>query len=114
MDPTEAGDAYARNLGDRVTVRRGEGDTMVSASDIPARIHDLKPDELRQGSGIRQLVGKAIVLHSALAAAGFPLPLKIGDRLTQPGHVWTITATDDVTRRVGATVIAWSLEIRGN
>lgn len=114
MDPTEASDAYARGLADRVTVRRGEGDAMVSVADVPARIFDLKRDELRSGNGTRQFVGKAIVHHAALVAAGFPLPLRVNDRLTQKGHVWTIVGTDDMTRRVGETVVADALEIAGN
>ena len=57
--------------------------------------------------------GKAILLHAALFAAGFPLPLRVGDRLVQGAHVWTIKSADDVTRRLGSTTIAWELNVEG-
>lgn len=113
MDPRETSDAYLAALADRVDVIRGEGASASVAASVPARVHEVVAKEMERAGGVVSYRGKAIVLHAALVAAEFPLPLRIGDRLKQDRHVWTIVSADDTTRRVGSTVIAWELVVEG-
>jgi hypothetical protein len=57
---------------------------------------------------------KVILLAEDLTAAGFSLPLLATDRIVIQGKEFTPTAPpDDSTRRIGDTLIAYELALRG-
>lgn len=76
-----------------------------------ARVTDYAPDEL-VGS-IQQGDRKVILLVEDLVTAQFPLPLAKGDKVVIRGRETNIEAPDDNSRRVGNTLVAYELRVRG-
>lgn len=109
--------SYSRALasqfgpGETVTIRRlsgtGAGDYSVSAW-----VTDMNPSDV-VGS-VQQLKRKAIVLASAVTAAGFPAPfLPKQDRLIWNSKTLVILAVDDGSRRIQGSLMAYELELSG-
>jgi hypothetical protein len=106
--------SYARALTDRIIIRRytGAGTTRprFDVEDLRARVTGYAPHEL-VGS-IQQGDRKVIVLADDLLGRGIALPLTKGDRCVIRGQECAIEAVDSNSRRVGATLIAYELQVR--
>jgi hypothetical protein len=83
--------------------------------DTPARARVLgfQPNEIVDGSAIRQGDRRVILLAEDLMREQFPLPLQINDQIVLRGKELAIVAMDDSTRRVGDDLIAYELHVRG-
>jgi hypothetical protein len=109
MTPAQARNMYRRQIaahGETITLRRG-----ATTAIALGRIVQPKPDELIDTLDQTQKV--AIVLAEDLEAAGFPLPPQKGDVLTASDSDWFVEFVNNVTRKVGSTVIAYDLTVVG-
>lgn len=107
---------YAQALVDRCTVTRlsgvGAAQVPLDFADIRCRFIAYQPSDL--GGLIIQGDQKGVLLAADLAAAGFPLPLKMGDRITlSDARVVTIQSIDPNTRSYAGVPIAYDVQVRG-
>lgn len=116
MDVASTKSSYRSALGEcePVLIRRytgsGANRPKFDASAM-AKVSGYQPQELI--GGIVQGDIKVIVLVDDLLSAQFPLPLKKGDKAIVRSKEMNIEAVDDNTRRVGITLIAYELQVRG-
>jgi hypothetical protein len=116
MTPAEVKDAYRRALGEfePILIRRYAG---AGASrphfdaQAQARVMGYEPHELV--GTIEQGDRRLIVLAEDLIDAQFALPVVRGDKAVIRGVETNIEAADDSTRRIGTTLIAYELQVRG-
>lgn len=106
MDPVSVRDAYARTLGDRVTIRRGA----TAVEGVRARLTGGTPSEL--AAGIVQTERHLVVLAADLEAASFPLPLAKGDRVEVAGLTFVVEGRPGL-RRVGDVTVAFDAALKG-
>lgn len=119
MTPDAVQDAYRRALGslgngEEILMRRYTG----TGSNRPrfdvavaARVVDYMPNELV--GDIKQGDRRLIVLAEDLVARQYPMPVKRTDRVVVRGKECSIEALDDNTRRIGSTLIAYEMRVRG-
>lgn len=77
-----------------------------------ARVTGYSPNELIAGGTVQQGDRKVILLAEDLVAAGTPPPVS-NDKLVIRGREVNIQAVDDNTRRDGAELIAYVIQVRG-
>lgn len=119
MTPDAVRDAYERALGiegnaETVTLRRYTGtgaNRPFFDTEVSARVTGYQPSDLV--GDIRQGDRQVIMLADDLIVAQFPMPVRQTDRLIVGGKECSIEALDDRTRRIGSTLIAYELRIRG-
>jgi hypothetical protein len=116
MTPQAARSAYKRLLGqtETVTLRRFHGTgTPRSKYEQPAkaRVQGYDPQEFIGTvlHGDRRL----IVLAEDLEGGAVALPILVSDKIVVRGKEIQIIAIDDNTRRVGSTLCAYELQVRG-
>jgi len=108
MTPAQARDMYRRQIdahGQSVTFRRVNPAASVT---VKARVLGYKPDEL--GGGILQGDRRIIVMAEDIS---FTDGLQPGDKAVVGGTLLNIIVVDDMTRRIGDTLIAYDLTARG-
>ncbi|MCA0032760.1 hypothetical protein [Mesorhizobium sp. B263B2A] len=117
MTPTEIKTSYRRILsevGEPILIRRYTGSGANRPRfDAPvlARVVGYQPHELV--GTLVQGDRKLIVLVEDLIDAQFALPVVTGDKAVIRGVECNIEAADDSTRRIGTTLIAYELQVRG-
>lgn len=101
---------YARALTDKISISGVRSGETITASDVRARI------SAYSGSPVAGVVlqgdQRAILLKSDLDDQGFPAPVK-GDTLTVCDRQSTVWSVDQNTRKIGETIIAYELVVRG-
>lgn len=114
MTPAAAKASHRRLVNGTVTVRKYTGPASSRvAHDTPncrARITGYLPQELV--GAIKQGDQKVILIAEDLEAAGIT-SLAIGDKIVAHGKELNIEGVDNNTRRVGDTLIAYELQVRG-
>lgn len=107
--------AYGRTLRDRVTMRRlqgvGAAQVKFDAEDLRARIAGYGPDELI--GPILQGDRRVILLAEDLEERQWPAPPRSGDRCIVGDVTMTVISVDGHTRKVGETLIAYEIQVRG-
>ena len=113
MTPATARAMYARQFAGvaQVTLRRIVPNASPVDVAVRAKVTGYAPNELM--GGIQQGDSRAIVLAVDVEATAFPGPIKAGDKLVIGGRVRNIQFLDDQTRRIGDTLIAYDLTLRG-
>ena len=116
MTPDQCRSAYRRALGqfEQVVIRRytGSGANRPKfETTVLARVLDYVPSELI--GTIQQGDKRLIILADDLIDAQFELPLRRGDKAVIRGKEHNIEAPDDSSRRLGGTLIAYELQVRG-
>ena len=109
MTPDAARDMCRRQIaehGQSVVFRRVSPAATVT---VKARVMGYKPDEL--GGGVQQGDRRIIVMAEDISFAG---GLEPGDKAVVGGTLLNISAVDDMTRRIGDTLIAYDLTARGS
>lgn len=112
MTPASARASYRRDLeghGETVTLRR-VNQRPAADTDAPAlaRVLDqARPRDLVNETSISDRT--LLVLAEDLEKAGFPLPVKKGDKIILRAKTLTISAVDDDKRRVGGVLVAYEL-----
>lgn len=108
--------SYRRACDRHLEVRRytgaGTARPQITAA-VMGFVNNYQPHELVAGSGIQQGDRKAIVVVQDLIEKQFPLPLRRADKLLLDGREVNIEAVDDESRRIGDTLVAYELQIRG-
>lgn len=101
---------YARSLTDRISISGVRSGEIITASDVRARV------SAYSGAPVAGVVLQgdqhAILLKSDLDDQGFPAPVK-GDILTVCDRQSTVWSVDQNTRKIGETIIAYELVVRG-
>ena len=114
MTPAEAlasHRSFINEVGETVYVRRYSGTPpSLTAADTAtvARVMDYQPSEII--GPITQGDRKVIALVDTLTGV---LPLTVNDALVVRGKELAIVAVNDNTRRIGGTLIALELQVRG-
>lgn len=117
MTPEAARSAYRRlidQVGEEILVRRYTGaGANRPRFDVPvmARVSDYGPAELI--GEVKQGDRRVVVLVEDLIRAQFKMPIRVTDNAVVRGREMAIQAVDDSTRRVGATLVAYELRVRG-
>ena len=115
MTPTASRASYRQALTDTVTLRKytGSGVSRTHADTVAhARVTGYLPEELIAGGSVQQGDLKVTLLAEDLENAGTSAP-RNGDKLVIRGKEVNIQAVDDNTRRIGSTLIAYVLQVRG-
>lgn len=110
MDVNHVIDSYAKNLTDFASLTGLRSGTSYSASGVSCRISGYSPTQLN--GSIIQGDQHVILLKGDLDAQGFPRPVK-GDKMTIGGVPLTVQAVDPNTRKIGTTIIAYEVQVRG-
>ncbi len=118
MTPQQARDAWRRGLaerGERLMLRR----LTVTGIATPPH-HDAEALGRVQGYEAKELVGdiqqgdrEVLVLAEDLIAAHWPVPPRQNDQVLWGGKTMQVVSPDDATIRVGSTVVAYRLRVRG-
>lgn len=106
--------ASLTRAGETIAIRRytGSGATRTPHdTDVLGRIVAYLPQELV--GLVKQGDQKVIVFAPDLADAGFDEPILDSDKVYVRGRELSIQAVDDNTRRIGDTLIAYELQVRG-
>ena len=114
MTPDSALAAHSRMMDDSITIRRyfGTGQNRPRTDyTARARVMGYKPDMLT--GSVQQGDRKVIILASDLNTSQFPGPITVTDKILVRGKELSILAVDDNTRRLGGTLIAYELQVRG-
>jgi hypothetical protein len=118
VNSASAAASYARLIsqnGETVTLRRysGSGDsrTATDYTPIAARVVGYQPSELVDD--VQQGDRKVILLAEDVTALSFPAPVLITDKIVVRSKEMAIQAIDDSSRRVGETLIAYEIRVRG-
>jgi len=112
VTPDAARAMYRRQIdqrGQTVVLRKGAAATPSDLS-VKARVMGYRADELT--SGIQQGDRKVIVLAEDVEGTAWGLPEE-NDAVVISGRRCNIEASDDNTRRIGDTLIAYELQVRG-
>lgn len=115
MTPAAARASYRRSVTDTVTLRKYTGaaaSRTLHDTVCHARVTGYAPEELISGGSVQQGDRKVILLAEDLEDAGTAAPV-IGDKLVVRGRELNIQGIDDNTRRIGSTLIAYVLQVRG-
>ena len=114
MTPESVKASYAGTLSERVLIRRYTGTGTARPkfeAEARARVVGYEPKDLV--GAVQQGDRKVIVYADDLIAAGLTLPVTTADKCVVRGRELAIIAADDSTRRIGATLIAVELQVRG-
>lgn len=109
MTPAQALASYRNSIaqyGETVSFTRD-----AASASVKARVRNYQPAEL--AGGIIQGDRELIVVAPDLAAPFDTLPPKKGDKITIGGKGTTIQSVDDTTRKIGSTLIAYVIQVRG-
>ena len=111
MNPTATKAMDARFLTDRVTVRRTRSSVNTDATNVRARIKGYAPTDI--GGTILQ-GDQLVILHKPdMDLQDWPVPPQRGDRIIVGGRLLTVESVDQNTRKVGETIIAYEIQVRG-
>lgn len=106
---------YRRQIiahGETITLRRNNpSPNPPTDADVSARVSGFDPEELT--GTIQQGDRRVIVLAEDVEAAGWPAPPKRNDKVILRGRTLNVETVDDSTRRIGGTLIAYDLVVRG-
>jgi hypothetical protein len=117
MTPEDARQTYARMLGEAgetVTIRRYHGTGTPRPTyeqGCAARVLSYQPSEIV--GPIVQGDRKIILLAEDMETGDVVLPIVTTDKAVVRGKELAIVAIDDNTRRVGPTLCAYELQVRG-
>lgn len=116
MTPTAARAAYKRTLGrtEGILIRRftGQGTPRPKVEkSCRARVVNCDPKELI--GTVQQGDRRLIVLAEDLESGVVTLPILVSDKVVVRGKELAIIAIDDNTRRVGSTLCAYEIQVRG-
>lgn len=116
MSPQDARETYRRFLGETETIviRRYHGTGVARPKyedSVRARVVGYQPGEVV--GTVLQGDRRAIVLAEDLEAGAVVLPILVSDKAVVRGKELAIIAVDDSTRRIGATLCAYELQLRG-
>jgi hypothetical protein len=109
MSPAEAIASYRRDIaayGETVQFRRD-----ASTVEVKARVRNYQPAQL--SASIIQGDRRVIVVAADLTAPFDTVPPKKGDKITIGGKPTTVQFVDDITRKIGSTLIAYDIQVRG-
>lgn len=104
MNPADVARLVAK-YGPTVTLRRDPATDVA----LKARVSGFAPDELV--GEIKQGDRRVVIANAEIAAAAWPGPPKIGDRLIVSGKIFTIGAVD--TRKLGDEIAGHWLTVKG-
>lgn len=79
--------------------------------EVRGRIRKYEPQEIV--GEVQQGDLKAVISATDYEGHGFPGLLRKGDRIIRGREEWQVMAADPETRRLGGTIVAYELRLRG-